>query len=97
MYNSAISPMVKEALTALYRFNDETFPIRLYLSVCKNQYCFFNPALGEVRINKECETIHSFTLPVSNHYKQFLLTVVQQWKHQFPYYQTNEQEITLEK
>lgn len=97
MNNSAISPMVGETLTAWYRFDEATFQIRLYLSSCKKLYCFFHEKLGEVRIDKESEKLHSFTKPVTSHYKQFLLSVVQQWKHQFPYYQTNEDELLKRK
>lgn len=93
MNNSVITPLVKEALSAWYRSDDATFQIILYLSSCKNQYCFFHQKLGEVRIDKKSETLHSFTHPVSEHYNQFLLSVVQQWKRQFPYYQMDEQEI----
>lgn len=96
MNNSAIPPMVKETFAAWYRLDNVTFQIRLYLSSCKKQYCFFHQKLGEVRIDRESETLHSFTKPVTGHYKQFLLSVVQQWKHQFPYYQTNEKSIQAE-
>lgn len=93
MNNFAITPMVQETLSAWYRFDDATFQVKIYLSSCKKQCCFYHEKLGEVRIDKESETLHSFTKPLTDHYKHFLLSVVQQWKHQFPHYQMDEQKI----
>lgn len=89
MNNDTFAPIEGETFTALYRSANATYYIQLYLSACKNQYCFFHADFGETRIDKKSEMLLSSSQPISNHYKQFLFSVVQQWKHQFPYYQMN--------
>lgn len=93
MNNQVITTMATETLFAWYKLDDEVFQIRLYISSCKNLYCFFNSKLGEVRFDRKSELLHSVTRPVTVHYKHFLSAVVQQWKYQFPHYQKSEQEM----